>query len=324
MGKIAFVFAGQGAQYTGMGMSLRDRFEASRAVFDDADAVFAALKASPSASNGVMPEDAAAKETTLTELCRSASKEELSRTLITQPTVFTVDMAAAAALTQRGVKCDMAAGFSLGEIAACAFAGIFPLRQAMELIGLRASLMDGCAASKPGAMGAVLKLSDEKVEQLAEGYDKLWPVNFNSPGQVAVAGEPSQLADFAREVKEAGGRFMPLSVSGAFHCPYMKAATEGLSGYFRLNPPREGAIPVYGNLRALPYENAALEIAAQASNPVRWVDTVKNMTGDGADTFVEVGPGGVLSGLIRRISPSARVFNVSEADDVEKVCENLL
>ena len=174
MGKIAFVFAGQGAQYSGMGQSLCEVSPAAQAVFDTAD------KLRPGTS----------------QQCFTAPAEELSITENTQPCLYCVDLAAAKALEEAGVSPDYVAGFSLGEIAALSFAGVFAPEQGFDFV---------CT----GAMAAVLKLSNEQVEALCAGFEKVWPVNYNCPGQLVCAGEKSQIEAFCQKVEEAGGRCAP-------------------------------------------------------------------------------------------------------------------
>ena len=171
MGKIAFVFAGQGAQYSGMGQSLREASPAARAVFDVADT----LRPGTSAQ------------------CFAAPVEELSITENTQPCLYCVDLAAAKALEEAGVIPDYAAGFSLGEIAALSFAGVFSPEEGFGFVCRRGRAMQKAGEENPGAMAAVLKLSNEQVEQLCAGFEKVWPVNYNCPGQLVCAGEKALL-----------------------------------------------------------------------------------------------------------------------------------
>ena len=212
MGSVAFLFAGQGAQHPAMGVDLIEASPAATEVFAIADEV------RPGTS----------------EQCRSASKEELSQTENTQPCVFVHDLAAAAALRERGVVPAACAGFSLGEVAALTFAGAFDTRAGFELVCERAALMAAAAERHPGGMRAVIKLDAAQVENLAaQAGEDCWPVNYNSPQQTVVAGAPEALQALDDLVKEAGGRAMKVAVSGAFHSPYMAEATEGLATYIQ-------------------------------------------------------------------------------------------
>ena len=195
MGKIAFVFAGQGAQYSGMGQSLCEASPAAKAVFDAAD------KLRPGTS----------------EQCFAGTAEELSITKNTQPCLYCVDLAAAKALEEAGVTPDYVAGFSLGEIAALSFAGVFSEEQGFDFVCKRAEAMQKAGEENPGAMAAVLKLKNEQVEELCAGFEKVWPVNYNCPGQLVCAGEKSQIEAFCGKVAEAGGKAVPLAEIGRAH-----------------------------------------------------------------------------------------------------------
>ncbi len=312
MGKVAFLFAGQGAQHPGMGVPLATASQAAREVFEAAD----------SRRPGTFDQ------------CRSASKEELSQTENTQPCVFAVDLACARALQERGLEPDLVAGFSLGEVAALTFAGAFTDAEGFELVCRRAGLMASAAAASAGAMRAVVKLDAVSVEGLAReaasatGGD-CWPVNYNSPLQTVVAGSLPACEKLDALVREAGGRSMKVAVSGAFHSPYMAEATRALSEYLEQGRrPRETRIPVFANSSACPYPadaNAAARLlAGQASSPVRWTETLRAMKAAGADVFVEVGPGTTLSGLVRRTLEGVETYHVETPEELDEVSRALL
>ena len=302
MGKIAFVFSGQGAQYTGMGSELYEASPAARAVFDLAE------KIRPGT----------------TEQCFSGSTELLARTENTQPCLYCIDLAAAAALKEAGINADMLAGFSLGEFAALAFSGAVTYEDGFKLVCKRAELMQKASESADTGMSAVLKLPDDEVIRLCSEFENVYPVNFNSDGQVVVAYAKEMMEPFSNRVKEAGGRAMPLKVGGAFHTPYMSvAATEfaDVLGAFKIGQPD---VPLYSNVTALSYEGEVKDILAkQMCSPVLWRVTVENMISAGADTFIEAGPGKTLSGLVSRISGDVRVFNVENRDSLGKTLEGL-
>lgn len=302
MGKIAFLFAGQGAQYPGMGKSLTEISPKAASMFELADSI------RPGTSRQ----------------CFEGDPAELTQTANTQPCVFTVDLAAAYALEEAGVHADVAAGFSLGEMAALTFAGSFSEKDGFSLVCRRGELMQEAAQEHPSAMAAVLKLKDETVEQLCAGFPDVYPVNYNCPGQLVVAGGTEHLEQFCELAAEAGGRAKKLAVGGGFHSPFMEqAASAYLQELLRIGVklPR---IPVYGNRTAAPYEeNRETMLAEQMKNPVLWTKTVERMAADGVDTFVEVGPGKTLSGLVKRILPHAAVYRVEDAATLEETIQAL-
>lgn len=308
MGSVAFLFAGQGAQHPAMGVDLIEASPAAAGVFAIADEV------RPGTSGQ----------------CRSASKEELSQTENTQPCVFVHDLAAAAALRERGVVPAACAGFSLGEVAALTFAGAFDTRTGFELVCERAALMAAAAERHPGGMRAVIKLDAAQVENLAaQAGEDCWPVNYNSPQQTVVAGAPEALQELDVLVKEAGGRAMKVAVSGAFHSPYMAEATEGLATYIQAgHAPSPLLIPVMANMTAAPYPadpRAASDVMAnQVSHAVRWVDTLHALQTQGIDTFIEVGPGKTLSGLVKRTLSDVRVYSCETAEQVAAIADELV
>lgn len=298
MGKIAFVFSGQGAQYSGMGKAMAESSAAAKAVFDMADSV------RPGTSRQ----------------CFEGTTEELCQTVNTQPCVFAADLAAAYALTEKGIAPDCVAGFSLGEIAALAFSKILSDEEAFRLVCRRGELMDKAAKENPGAMAAVMKLSPEKVEEICRGFDKTYPVNYNSPAQTVVATTTGNAESFCQAVRDAGGKAKLLAVSGAFHSPFMAQAAEGLADYMQDIDFARPQTVIYSDVTAKPYEGdfKAL-VKAQVESPVRWQTIVENMIAGGVDTFIEVGVGKTLTGLIKRISGDVRAFKVETPEDIEKL-----
>lgn len=294
MGKVAFVFSGQGAQYSGMGKSLCGASAAAKAVFETAEQI----------RPGTMQQ------------CFEGALDEISITKNTQPCLFCVDLAAAEALREAGIEPDMVAGFSLGEVAAVTFAGIFTQAEGFSLVTKRGEAMQAAAEKVDSAMAAVLKLANEKVEELCRMHPGVFPVNYNCPGQLVVAGLKSSLGDFLSDVAANGGRAVPLNVSGGFHSLFMESASIRLAQVLSGMDVKAPQMPVYANYTAEPYgeNDAKLLLEKQVSNPVRWQQTVERMIEAGVDTFVEVGAGKTLCGLIKKTNRAAKVYNVEDAD----------
>lgn len=284
MGKMAFVFSGQGAQFTGMGKELWEESPAARTVFQMVDEI---------------------RPGTTTQ-CFQAAKEELSLTKNTQPCLFAVGLAAAKALEERGLRAEGVAGFSLGEIAAMGFAGGMSAETAFRVVCARANFMQEAAESSEGAMCAVLGLSAAQVERLAASYKTVQAVNYNCPGQIVVAGSREELEAFSQEGKAQGGKIRPLAVSGAFHSRYMDGAARKFGEFLQGVDVKLPKLPVYANVTARPYEGEVRKwLEEQVNHPVRWQETIERMVEDGFTDFVEVGAGKVLCGLIGRIAPQA-------------------
>ena len=296
MGKLAFVFSGQGAQAPGMGRSLYESSPAARAVFDAADAL----------------RPGTARQ------CFEGTEEELRETKNTQPCMFAMELAAAAALGEAGLTADLTAGFSLGELSALCFGGTADFATLFRLTCLRGELMQKAAEARPTAMAAVVKLTDERVEALCAGFRQVWPVNYNCPGQITVSGAEEEMGPFAAAVKAAGGRAIPLKVRGAFHSPFMAEAGKAFGEAVDAAALTDPRIPVYADCTGAPYgpgETKAL-LKEQMCRPVRWETAVRNMIRAGAEVFVELGPGKTLCGLIAKTDPSVHCFPVSSMEEV--------
>ena len=297
MGKIAFVFPGQGAQYPGMGQELTGISTAAAEVFRMADLA--------------RPGTAAQ--------CFGGSVEELQETKTTQPCMFAVEMAAAAALREAGIQADMVAGFSLGELAALSYSRVVDQSTSFGLVCRRGELMQAAAEQADTSMAAVVKLSNEAVEEICARFPGVYPVNYNCPGQVTVAGLKAQMPAFSAAVKEAKGRALPLKVSGGFHSPFMAGAAAEFGKLLANIELKKPQIPLYSNVTGRPYEGDFADLLTrQICSPVRWEQTVRHMIGAGADTFIEVGPGNVLQGLIRKIDPTVRVLGVCDRESLEE------
>ncbi len=302
MGKIAFVFAGQGAQYPGMGQELAQCSPAAAQVFQQLDAL------RPGTS----------------QQCFSGTEAELKETRNTQPCMFAVELAAAAALEEKGLRADLAAGFSLGEIGALAYTGAVDLETGFHLVCRRGELMQQAAEAQPTAMAAVVKLPNETVEALCAQFPETYPVNYNCPGQVSVACAQEQLAPFSAAVKAAGGRALPLKVAGGFHSPFMASAAQGFAQALADCQVGQGKIPLYSNKTGEVYAGDPKELLAQQIvSPVRWETIVNNMIAAGADTFIELGPGKTLCGLIQKTDPSVKTYPLSTPEDLARIREEV-
>lgn len=296
MGRTVFVFSGQGDQRPGMGQDLYEAGGAAREVFDLCDAL------RPGTSGQ----------------CFGAPEEELTRTDVAQPCLFAAELAAAETLRSRGVVPDMAAGFSLGEVAACTFAGAVSPEDGFRLVCRRGELMQAEADRHDTFMAAVLKLEAEQVRTACAGLENVWPVNFNCPGQITASGGAGQAEALAEAVREAGGRVISLKVAGAFHSPYMSPAAAAFRTELTKTAFREPAVQVWSDVTAQPYGENAGEtfadlLARQIESPVRWEELIRNMIARGADRFIEIGPGKTLTNMIRKIDRSVTAVTYAEA-----------
>jgi [acyl-carrier-protein] S-malonyltransferase len=300
MQKIAFVFSGQGAQYSGMGKELYEFSPAAQAVFDLADAI----------------RQGTSKQ------CFYGSKEELMQTVNTQPCLYCVDLAAAEALRENGVIPSSVAGFSLGEIPALTFSGALEKDDGFRLVCKRGEYMQLSAENFDSVMLAVLKLDNKTVEQLCKKYSDIYPVNYNCPGQLVVAGLRGEIEQFKSDIKQAGGRAVSLSVSGGFHSPFMQEASRKFSlelEKYQISNPK---IETYSNYTANLYGKNIKELMAeQIKKPVRWQEIIENMIANGINIFIEVGAGKTLSSLLSKISDDIQIYNVEDKASLKNTLE---
>ena len=302
MDKVAFVFPGQGAQYPGMGKSLYENSPSAAEVFHLADSL------RPGTSRQ----------------CFSGTEDELKETKITQPCLWAVEMAAAAALNEAGIHADVTAGFSVGELSALSYASVVDVSTCFSLVCRRGALMQKAAEAVETAMAAVVKLSNETVEEICTRFEGVYPVNYNCPGQVTVAGLKSSMAAFSAAVKEAKGRALPLNVSGGFHSPFMAESSAEFGKLLESVDFKTPSIPLYSNLTGLPYDGDGKPLLEkQICSPVRWEAIIRNMIASGVDTFIEVGPGNVLQSLTRKIDQNVRFFGVSDAESLENTIKEV-
>ncbi|MHC1695220.1 MAG: ACP S-malonyltransferase [Eubacteriales bacterium] len=308
--KTAFLFSGQGAQYSGMGAALYSAFPEARDIYDSV--------------SQALGRDIA-------KLSFEGSAEELACTENSQSAIFALSMAGYAILKQRGITPDAVAGFSLGECSALHASGMLGLSDAVDMIVKRGELMQRSAGQKQGAMCAVLGLSDEAVERVCsqiEGY--VVPVNYNCPGQVVIAGDADAVSAAAEAMKTAGAmKTVPLKVAGAFHTAHMSEAAASFKDYLAGLPFVSPAVPLYSNVTggllevSSPKEYMPEYLAKHMTSPVLFSRQAQSMLDDGITAFVELGPGRTLSGFMRKISREATVVNVEDIASLEKALEQL-
>ena len=298
-------FPGQGSQFPGMGQTVYQESTAARRVFECAS-------------------DVAGQS--ITDLCFSGTKEELSRTINSQIAIFTCSLAVFSALQERGVTFDACAGFSLGEYTALAASGIFSMEDSLRLVTKRGELMQAAADETDGCMAAVLGLADSVVEQICAETDGIvLPVNYNCDGQLVIAGTTDAVSRAVESCKQAGAlRAVPLAVSGAFHTPLMAEAAAQLRTFAESLTVHEPTIPVYSNTDAqiLSIENLPAHLEQHMISPVRWKELVQNMMSDGHTAALEIGPGKTLTGFARRISKQLTCTPVESNDSVLSVCQS--
>ena len=289
MGRVSFVFSGQGDQVPGMGRELYEKYPAAARVFELCDNLRPGTK----------------------RQCFEGSVEELKETKNTQPCLFAMELAAWAVLMEKGIVPDAVAGFSLGEVAAATAAGCFDLETGFKLVCKRGELMQAESEKYDAAMAAVVRLSAEQVSDLCRNFPDIWPVNFNGPGNTTVSGLAGQMPAFTAAVKAAGGRALPLKVKGAFHSPLMEPAAEAFA--LELEGMKAPEIDLYSNVSGGLYgTDAASLLARQIASPVRWETIIRTMIADGVDTFVEIGPGRTLTNMIQKIDQNVTAKTVAE------------
>ena len=309
MGKLAFIFPGQGSQHAGMGKALAEAFPAARAVFEEADRALG------------FP---------LSRLCFEGPEEELKLTANTQPAILTCSVAAQRVLEEKAVRPDYVAGHSLGEYSALVAGGCLRLEEAVIAVRHRGEYMQEAVPSGEGAMAAILGLPANKVEEIcreaAQGQ-VVSPANLNSPGQTVISGHTAAVERAMEAAKAAGAkRALRLPVSAPFHCRLLEPAAARLAVHFESVRFADLKVPLVSNVDADLIDAGAAArdaLLRQVPAPVRWEESVRKLIALGCDTFVEVGPGKVLTGLLRQIDKSITGLNVEDPASLEATLAHL-
>ncbi|MFQ5490416.1 MAG: ACP S-malonyltransferase [Phycisphaerae bacterium] len=307
MNKTAIIFPGQGSQVLGMGLDFYNSSPRAKVVFDAADEVLGYA---------------------ISTLCFEGPETQLQRTDLQQPAIFVTSVAIWEALLEKGVPDDLlgcAAGLSLGEYTALHLAGAMGFEDALRLVAQRGRLMQDAAEASQGGMVTLLGADPQKVQALcqrAADGDVLAPANYNCPGQIVISGAAAACERAVGLASDFGAKAIPLKVAGAFHSAFMAPAAEQLGAALAKTPLTRPRVPVVSNVSADYHgeaESIRHSLQAQVTDPVLWAKSVERMIADGYDTFIEVGPGRVLTGLMRKIDRKVRAKNVSRLEDLDTV-----
>lgn len=305
--KIAALFTGQGSQYIGMGKDLYDNYPLVKFRMDKTSEILGC---------------------NIEKICFEGPEEDLKKTENTQPAIYMISFICYRLLENAGVKFDAYAGFSLGEYSALAASGRLTYEDGVKLVQERGIIMERAVPAGTGAMAAVLGLEDSVVENICTKVKNgiVVPANYNCPGQLVISGEKAAVEQACALATEAGAkRAVALNVSGPFHSPLLKDASNQLKEKLDALTFQEGTAPVYSNVTALPHNQETVKdmLVKQMYSPVQWRKTIENLLAEGFDTFVEVGPGKTLAGFVRKIDRNATIYSVNNVESFEATVKAL-
>lgn len=309
MGKIAFLFPGQGSQFVGMGKQLADQEPSAKAIFDKADERLSM---------------------NLSEIIFEGPEDTLKKTENTQPALLTVSTAVLEVFKQHDISADYTAGHSLGEYSALVAAGSLSFEDAVFAVRNRGLLMEEAVPAGVGTMAAVIGFDQERLEaitaEVSNEEDSVQVANLNCPGQIVISGTVGGVEKASALAKEEGAKVIPLQVSGPFHSALMKPAAEKFEEILNQIAISDAKTPVIANVTAKSItskEEIKLKLIEQLYSPVRWEETVRELMDLGVDTFIEIGPGKVLSGLVKKVNRRANVIAVSDVESIQAAVDKL-